>query len=89
MIQCSTVEYLLSFTGLPPKNVASRGPNRAVSLFETIEAIIYRHDRGDIWFPYNRLDRLKKRYCTVWASRGNILWRESCKTKRKVPKVIY
>ena len=35
-------DFTLCFTGLPPKNVASRGPNRAVSLFETIEAIIWK-----------------------------------------------
>ena len=32
----------LCFTGLPPNNAASPGPNRAVSLFETIEAIIWK-----------------------------------------------
>ena len=35
-------DFTLCFTGLPPKNVASRGPNRAVSLFETIEANIWK-----------------------------------------------
>ena len=52
-------DFTLCFTGLPPKNVASRGPNRAESLFETIEAIIWKPKIASVLLGLYYQDRLK------------------------------
>ena len=69
----------ISIVWFPFRPDRSDGPNRPDD----------RHDRGDLWFHIIASIVSKSDTARFGPGEATLFWRESCKTKRKVPKNMH